>query len=135
MKCPYCSRVMMVVEHEKIELDYCTNCHGVWFDSGELGLLLDSIGLQEPKQFYQDMVQTPEAKTTEKKRKCPMCNAKMRKTLVGDRPAILLDVCGRGHGLWFDGGELSQLITELAAKAPDSHPQAVHFLGQVFKVV
>src|ERR1035437_370416 len=135
MKCPYCSKVMIVVEHEKIELDYCTNCHGVWFDSGELELLMDSMQLKESKQLYEDMVQKPEAKTTEKKRKCPICNTKMKKTLVGDHPGILLDVCGRGHGLWFDGGELNQLIKELAEIVPDSHPQAMHFLGEVFKAV
>ena len=135
MKCPCCGKVMVVVEHEKIELDYCTNCHGVWFDSGELGLLLDSMSLKEPKQIYEDMAQRPEAQTAEKKRKCPICNAKMKKIMVGDRPEVLLDVCRRGHGLWFDGGELNQLITELAKTAPDSHPQALHFLGEVFKAV
>lgn len=135
MKCPYCGKVLIVVEHENIELDYCTNCHGVWFDSGELELLLESMSLQGAKQVYTDMLQKPEAKTTEKKRKCPICGAKMNKTLVGDHPAILLDVCHRGHGLWFDGGELNQLIKELAEAAPDSHPHAVHFLGEVFKAV
>ncbi len=133
MKCPFCGTVMMVVEHQKIELDYCTKCHGVWFDFKELGLLLDSMGLQEPEQFYKDMVIKPEAKTTEKKRRCPICNSKMRKTIVGDKPKILLDVCGHGHGLWFDGGELNQLIDELAEAKADSHPHPVHFLGEVFK--
>jgi len=36
MKCPVCNSLMIVVEHEKIELDYCLNCSGVWFDAEEV---------------------------------------------------------------------------------------------------
>jgi len=46
MICPACKSDMIVVEHSKIELDYCTGCRGVWFDSGELELLLESAGLE-----------------------------------------------------------------------------------------
>jgi len=43
--CPACKVPIIVVEHEKIELDYCTTCLGVWFDAGELALLLESLDL------------------------------------------------------------------------------------------
>ena len=46
MVCPVCRKAMIVVEYHQIELDYCTSCHGVWFDSGELELLLTSAGLE-----------------------------------------------------------------------------------------
>jgi Zn-finger nucleic acid-binding protein len=36
MICPACKYDMIVVEYHNIELDYCNNCKGVWFDSGEL---------------------------------------------------------------------------------------------------
>jgi len=45
MKCPVCDSLMIVVEHEKIELDYCVNCSGVWFDAEELELLLEAMQL------------------------------------------------------------------------------------------
>jgi len=35
VKCPVCRIDMIAVEHRKIELDYCVQCSGVWFDSGE----------------------------------------------------------------------------------------------------
>jgi Zn-finger nucleic acid-binding protein len=44
MICPVCDRDMTVVEYKGIELDYCTGCQGIWFDAGELGLLLKSRG-------------------------------------------------------------------------------------------
>ena len=51
MICPICKNDMIVVEHNKIELDYCLNCHGVWFDSGELELLLKSMKLESSDVF------------------------------------------------------------------------------------
>jgi Zn-finger nucleic acid-binding protein len=61
MICPVCKNDMIVVEYRDIELDYCSNCKGVWFDSGELELLLKSQGFEEPKAFFDDMLNSPEA--------------------------------------------------------------------------
>ncbi|MFH1087166.1 MAG: zf-TFIIB domain-containing protein [Chloroflexota bacterium] len=35
MICPVHNQDMTVVEHNKVELDYCTRCHGAWSDGGE----------------------------------------------------------------------------------------------------
>jgi len=47
LKCPVCHEPMIVVEYQSIELDYCSSCHGTWFDKGELELLLRSMELDE----------------------------------------------------------------------------------------
>jgi Zn-finger nucleic acid-binding protein len=127
---------MIVVEHKKIELDYCPKCYGVWFDSGELELFLDSLNLESRDQFFSNMLNAPEAKTPEKKRRCPICAQRMKKVLVGKKPNILVDVCQRSDGLWFDGGEVGELIKQLpgkTAKKPGSHHQVGAFLREVFK--
>ena len=41
MKCPKCGSDMEEIELEAIMIDKCTSCHGVYFDDGELELLLD----------------------------------------------------------------------------------------------
>ena len=46
MYCPVCKEPMIIVEHERIELDYCTTCFGVWFDAGELSLMMESMDLE-----------------------------------------------------------------------------------------
>ena len=56
MICPACKSDMIVVEHSQIELDYCTDCRGVWFDSGELELLLESMGLENPDLFLGNLL-------------------------------------------------------------------------------
>jgi len=136
MICPTCSSDMVVIEYSDIELDYCTECHGVWFDSGELGLLLNSIEIEHHGLLLHDIVNIPEAKTAEDKRKCPICNRKMKKTTIGQKPEILIDVCDLEDGLWFDGGEVHQLIgqfTEKQSQVSDSQRDILNFLGEVFK--
>jgi Zn-finger nucleic acid-binding protein len=135
MICPVCKYDMIVVEYRNIELDYCTSCKGVWFDSGELELLLKSQGLEEPKAFFNGILNSQEAASSEKKRNCPICGHKMEKTAIGGQPEILIDVCRDKHGLWFDGGEVAQLIRRLAGEHPpkrDSRGQVISFLEEVF---
>ena len=127
---------MIVVEHSNIELDYCVNCHGVWFDSGELELLIESMGLENPDLLFGDIFNSPEASSPEKKRRCPLCGQRMKKVIIGQQPQILIDACPQEDGLWFDGGEIGQLIKQLArkpSKKGDSQQQVITFLGEVFQ--
>ena len=70
---------MIVVEQERIEIDHCLNCAGIWFDSGELELLV-SILKAGGSEISGDQLLTPHrAKTNEAARKCPVCGRKMEK--------------------------------------------------------
>lgn len=134
MICPVCSNDMIDVEYKGIELDYCTKCHGVWFDSEELELLLDKMEVQDHGLAMDDILGSPEAETTEHRRKCPICGQKMKKVALGE-PEIIIDACPEGHGLWFDGDEVTQLLKQLtkASAKQDSKQQVITFLGEVFK--
>ena len=134
MICPTCKSDMIVVEHNQIELDYCSNCHGVWFDRGELELLLGSLGLDSVSPFLNIILEAEEAKTGEKKRRCPLCRQKMKK--VNLETKVLVDLCPQGEGIWFDGGEVGVLISQLAQKTPvktDLPQNVISLLGEVFK--
>jgi len=134
MICPTCKSDMIVVEHNRIELDYCGKCHGVWFDAGELELLLGSLGLDSASPFLSSILEAEEAKTDEKKRRCPLCRRKMKKANLETK--VLVDLCPQGEGIWFDGSEVGVLISHLAQKTPvkPGVPQnAINFLGEVFK--
>ena len=136
MICPTCKNDMIVVEHNKIELDYCTYCQGVWFDSGELELLLESISVENPDLFLINILDSAEVESQEKKRKCPICREKMKKTTIGQQPGLLIDICHQGDGLWFDGGEVGQLLKQLTEKTSEgqgSEQRIITFLGEVFE--
>lgn len=136
MICPVCQSYMIVVEHDNIELDYCTTCQGVWFDSGELELLLESSGLESPTPFLDAILKAVEASSPERKRKCPICRRKMKKAFIDEGGEILVDICHGEHGIWFDGGEIDHLLRLLSGKSPGKGgPQqdVMSFLGEVFK--
>ena len=52
MTCPKCGNSMLEVDLMKIKVDKCTHCQGIYFDSGELQILLES---KEPKGFLSGM--------------------------------------------------------------------------------
>ena len=106
MNCPVDRSVMIVLELDEIEIDYCLECKGVWFDAGELELLLGDAALTEVLMSSMQKF----AKSNEKKRKCPICGKKMDKIICGEEKNILIDECRNHHGLWLDHGELEALL-------------------------
>ncbi|MHC5156873.1 MAG: zf-TFIIB domain-containing protein [Planctomycetota bacterium] len=108
MDCPVCKKsAMIVLELDEVEVDYCCHCEGIWLDAGELELLLGGAAGAETLLTSFQAAQTPE-----KKRKCPICLRKMDKVLVGGQGESpeLIDRCSHSHGLWFDRGELQNVL-------------------------
>lgn len=103
MECPSCGEPQVIVEADGVELDLCLHGHGVWFDAQELGMLLG----EEAAELERELRSLP---AQGKGRPCPRCAKPME--LVGDPggSAVMLDRCARGHGLWFDDGELEQIL-------------------------
>ena len=105
MDCPVCSDPMVVLELDRIEVDYCLTCGGVWLDAGELELLLEGAENRGRllRSFEMDLG------TTEEKIRCPICSKKMAKTLCGTK-RVRIDSCTANDGLWFDKGELLEIV-------------------------
>ena len=107
MNCPICRSAMITLELTDVEIDHCTNCGGIWLDSGELELLLEDP--RQAEHLLNSFQQS--ASATEQPRRCPICDKKMTKVVVGrSEPALLIDRCPRRDGLWFDKGELESIL-------------------------
>lgn len=111
-----------VVEYLDIELDLCPDCRGVWFDRGELDLLLGSS----------DAVDLVPAETGEQARHCPLCPRKMEKVNIGPGRRVMIDTCPDGCGLWFDANELSDLTHDLKNEGWHVRPEVREFLCGMF---
>jgi len=133
MKCPVDRNDMIVVEHQKIELDYCLQCNGVWFDSQELELLIESVKKQGARISNESFLNPQPATANEAARPCPICGKKMDKVWLGKEPRVLIDSCRQGHGLWFDGGELHQVLRQLDSSESKNSRDILSFLGETFK--
>ena len=127
MDCPVCKNAMITFELEAVEVDSCLECKGIWLDTGELEMLLgDETKANELLESF------TEAKgCKEKQRKCPICLKKMYKILAGPgEKAKLIDKCLRGHGLWFDEGELGDIIS---MGSFDGENKVGKLLSEIFK--
>lgn len=121
MNCPVCDLPLIILELNQIEIDYCTNCSGIWLDSGELNFLLNSNEKEELLNSFSIF------KGKEKSIKCPVCFKQMEKILFNEKEEIILDKCPRHHGLWFNKGELQKVVEHNGL-----HKEIVFLLKEMF---
>jgi len=100
---------MIVLEIDQVEVDHCVACGGTWLDAGELELLLE--GAVHRDEMLAGLSPGGRA-TREAARKCPICGKRMKKVECGIERRVLLDKCARGDGIWFDRGELREVIDQ-----------------------
>lgn len=128
MKCPKCKKPdLIILEFDEIEVDYCVECKGIWFDSGELELL---AGNDTIKKLLSNAQTASSIKTKERKRKCPICRKRMTKSILPDANGLLIDLCKNGHGFWLDDGELQQI---LSAGGTNTENPVLKQLAEMFK--
>ncbi len=127
MLCPVCPVEMFVLEFELVEIDYCPECKGVWLDSGELELIGQKAGT-----LHGELLSTLDEQRGERpaggKRRCPICRKRLREVRTQTDPPIVLDKCPRGHGLWFDAGELPAVVRAAGA---DEDNVLARFFGEL----
>jgi Zn-finger nucleic acid-binding protein len=109
MECPKCNSDMEKITYEKIQVDRCTNCKGIWFDMLEheqLKAIEDSqsIDIGEPKvgKEYNKI----------DKIECPVCHTQMIRMVDRTQPHIWYEGCTSCYGVFFDAGEFGDYKEE-----------------------
>jgi len=104
MKCPNCKNdeLRPVFTKQGVEVDYCDSCKGIWLDKGELYHFI-----KKPKLVSQKLKEALKNVTPTKKLS-PRTGKPMQEIVYPGGPAF--DVCPRSGGLWFDAGELKELL-------------------------
>lgn len=144
--CPVCLGVSMQKIHINgkdgtLTLDYCTRCGGLWFEPSEVGRLA-----KRSQAVFRDLVpeqrgrvrppchgcQAPLDRDAERCGvcgtanviDCPACDVPMERRA---HAGLLLDVCRKCHGVWFDNAELSaiwRMNVGMMRSRRDVHPTA-----------
>ena len=120
--CPVCKLPQVIVEWGDVELDVCVDGCGTWFDADELRHLFATAGAPERvADLEQRLRALPKRSDGPRPRRCPRCRVRMQHVADPQQPEqIVLDRCPHGHGLWFDAGELEQLVDlELSVDDPE----------------
>jgi len=116
LDCPRCPGRKLVVLHipglERLELDRCESCHGIFFDPGELEAVLDRVSGPTPsvdRDELERLVHEERAFDTKVVYlRCPACGQLMDRRIHARKSGVIADRCA-AHGLWLDGGELGAL--------------------------
>jgi len=124
MLCPVCAVEMFVLEFQRVEVDYCPGCGGVWLDSGELELIGERAGALQG-ELLAALEASGGKRPQGQKRPCPVCRKALREVATPGEPPVVVDRCPRGHGLWFDRDELRAVVC--AAGAPEDNVLARFF--------
>jgi len=119
---------MIVVEVDQVELDACPDCRGVWFDAQELEQLFELAGAPEHVRDLESHFERIPA--TRSRPRCPRCRRRMDPVRVRSvKEELVLDECPRGHGLWFDQGELGMFAAGLVGVESELLTRIREFLG------
>ncbi len=130
MQCPVCRQDQLIVEFEGVELDLCVEGHGIWFDKDELRQLFDVAGAPEALSDLEDRLTFLPGRRGRTSRRCPRCRGKMRQVQApGKSGDVILDRCRRGHGLWFDNGELEEVLSLDLEEGDEALAKVRTFLG------
>jgi len=106
MNCVACKEPMITLELDQVEIDYCLECQGIWLDHGELEILLG-----HPERVKGILLTFNEGFNRRKsKRKCPICLKRMEEFTPEKNSDLYIDKCRKHHGLWFDRGELDEVL-------------------------
>ncbi|OFZ00642.1 MAG: hypothetical protein A2070_07900 [Bdellovibrionales bacterium GWC1_52_8] len=113
MNCPRCKTTLNQKNYEKVMIDYCTGCGGVWLDAGEIQTIVENQGEAFSKAQITATLQAAKAgippSEIESVENCPKCSSGMTPMNYNYSSGIVLDVCQQGHGIWFDQGELERV--------------------------
>ncbi len=112
MLCPKCQSIdLLKVKEKGVELDYCEQCGGIWFDRGELekmtSMAVDLSFDQMRSEFTTDRcIDFMEAN-------CPVCETPMEKVPKEKVANMTIDQCYKCRGIWLDGGEFAKISQAL----------------------
>jgi Zn-finger nucleic acid-binding protein len=104
MTCPKCKSAMERVQVSTVEVDRCTGCHGIWFDSLEEERLKSAGGVHEV-DTGSDSDGRPDTTLVN----CPRCHTRMIRMVDVDQPEIAFESCKFCYGRFLDPGEFRQL--------------------------
>ena len=108
--CPECQEPLVAFELEGVEIDHCVSCGGTWLDAGEIEMISELAG-SASGGFTKALDEAGERRKG--RRRCPRCRRKLTIVGIGEEDRLELDHCPRGHGLWFDKGEMKAAIESL----------------------
>ncbi|MBL6986704.1 MAG: zf-TFIIB domain-containing protein [Methylobacter sp.] len=113
--CPHCNISLQTIDlkiNGHLYIERCTECFGLFFDPGEIEILLDNavssvetVNFKHIQNINKDRYQSKKVIYI----KCPVCRILMNRLSFGYRSGVIIDRCQK-HGIWLDNGEITHLM-------------------------
>ena len=106
--CPRCNSRLCAREYGDLSVEECDPCGGLFLSPATMERLVaardlpTSLRLALPKRELK-------RETAVRYILCPECGKSMNRQAFGRISGVVVDVC-KNHGVWFDGGELAEVI-------------------------
>lgn len=107
--CPRCGGALAARRYADLRVAECDGCGGLLLGPEMLARLITAkeqntgLHLVVPRR-------APARETTVRYLTCPGCGTSMNRQAFGRVSGVIVDVC-KVHGVWFDAGELGEVIT------------------------
>lgn len=99
-----------------VEVDYCPDCLGVWFEQDELRWAKDEKDKQLNWLDVDLWRDKGKFEISRSRRVCPSCRMPLYEVDYDDSK-IKVDLCNLCKGIWLDRGEFKQIMIYLKSKA------------------
>lgn len=116
MDCPNNHGKLEKVLFHNVEVDYCTECLGIWFDNDELRLAKDAKDGQLNWLDIDLWRDKAKFKISSSRKHCPSCRIVLCEVAY-DEAKTKVDFCKMCQGIWLDRGEFKQIVTYLKRRA------------------
>ncbi|MCL1137616.1 rhomboid family intramembrane serine protease [Shewanella pneumatophori] len=119
MKCPGCaSEEVRVSFFHGEEVDSCTSCGGIWFDSGELNAALSAADNGNDSVVIENSLGAHKGASD---KSCSHCDVKLEHYNLMDGFQVEVDVCHSCTGVWIDEHEREKVVQSPQIQAALEH--------------
>ncbi len=135
MDCPNKHGQMQKALFHNVEVDYCAECLGIWFDNGELALAKNDSDKQLNWLDFDIWRDKGKFQLLPTERRCPSCRIPLVHVMY-DNSNVKIDFCKHCQGIWLDRGEFKQIMIYLKKKADYEilHHYAKNLVVQLWEV-
>ncbi|MDA3962762.1 MAG: zf-TFIIB domain-containing protein [Planctomycetota bacterium] len=100
-RCCECRHPFVIVRTERVAVDLCLSCRSLWLDAGELRAFTHAVGAEVPGAKF---------RTKPSSYQCPVCDATLETCQYKVPHAVMIDICPKGCGMYFEHGEFTRVL-------------------------
>ena len=106
MNCPTCktNELRPVLTKQRVEVDYCDSCGGIWLDKGEI------FHFTKRRKQLANALKKAVQQARSTSRQCPKTGEALQELSLLDG-MLIIEYCPANGGMWFDKGEIKKLLT------------------------